>query len=306
MVSLHFAPVQGHTDSAYRHFHSMVYGDCQTYYTPFIRLEKGIIRNKDLKELKSDLNENHQIVPQIIFRNEYELNSLVKIIKENGFKRIDLNMGCPFPLQTGHGRGAATISNKILGSNVEECVKNNPDIEFSVKMRLGLNDPNEWKSMFPFLNNINLKHITLHPRIAKQQYGGEVDMQQFEAFLKESKNPVIYNGDLKTPEDIQNLLKKYQDVKGVMTARGSLGRPSLLSEFHSGETWDKETRLGKMLEFHRLLFNHYSSILCGDTQIISKIQPFWEYAEDEIGRKAWKAIKKASNISKYQTAVALI
>lgn len=306
MKSIHFAPVQGHTDAAYRHFHSKIYGSDITYYTPFIRLEKGNVRPRDLKDLNSDLNDGLHIVPQIIFRNEEELYQLVEIFKKNGNKEIDLNMGCPFPLQTGHGRGAATISNIPLAEKMAQLITDNPDILFSVKMRLGLKHPKEWEDLLPILNDVKLKHITLHPRVAKQQYGGEVDMEQFERFLLASKNPVIYNGDLLTPEDLNNITQKYPYISGVMVARGVLGRPSLFNEYAEGKEWDKEKRLETMLEFHRELFKHYSSVLCGDSQVISKVQPFWEFAEEEIGRKAWKAIKKASNISKYQTAVALI
>lgn len=306
MLTFHFAPVQGHTDAAYRHFHSKVYGGDQTYYTPFIRLEKDALRTRDVKDITSDLNSNIHLVPQIIFRDAHELNTLVNLLKEMGVKEIDLNMGCPFPLQTGHGRGAATILNEDLTKEVVKCVELNPEINFSVKMRLGLQDKEEWKKALPFLNNIDLKHITLHPRIAKQQYGGEVDLEQFGEFLINSKNPVIYNGDLKHPEDIKNILEKFPEISGIMIARGLLGRPSLLEEFKEGKEWEPEKRISTMIDFHRQLFNHYNTILCGDTQVINKTQPFWEYAEEEIGRKAWKAIKKASNLSKYQTAVAMI
>ena len=61
-----------------------------------------------------------------------------------------------------------------------------------------------------------------------------------------------------------------------------------------------------MLKFHRELLHHYESTLCGDAQILSKIKPFWEYAEAEIGRKPWKGIKKASNLAKYHSVVASI
>ena len=306
MTSLHFAPVQGHTDAAYRHFHSQVYGGDITYYTPFIRLEKDSVRPRDLKDFSSDLNKGLNLVPQIIFRDAKELNRLVEILKNQEIKEIDLNMGCPFPLQTGHGRGAATIANEILAKDIVKCVSENPDINFSIKMRLGLTDPEEWKKLMPFLNELKLKHITLHPRVAKQQYGGELHLDQFEEFLKQSVNPVIYNGDIKAPENIESIIQRFPSIHGVMIARGALARPSIFSEFVEGKDWEKEQRLEKMLEFHRLLFNHYENVLCGDSQLISKIQPFWEYAEDEIGRKAWKAIKKAVNISKYQTAVALV
>lgn len=306
MNSLHIAPIQGHTDVAYRHFHSDLYGGSNIYYSPFIRLEREVMRPRDIKDINSDLNANHNIVPQIIFRDEYELKTLIRQLKEFGFKKIDLNMGCPFPLQTGHGRGAATILNAPLAEKMVAAVKENPDIEFSVKMRLGLNDPKEWEKLLPYLNQIKLTHISLHPRIAKQQYGGEVNLNEFGNFLKNSSNPVIYNGDIKSPGDMHEIISQFPDIKGLMVGRGILARPSLFNEFSEGSEWVKEKRINKMLEFHRQLFEHYSNILCGEAQIIAKIKPFWEYAEEEIGRKPWKAIKKAVNISKYQTAVAMI
>lgn len=302
----HFAPVQGHTDAPYRHFHSKFYGNDSCYYTPFIRLEKDGIRNRDLKDVVSPLNDEINLVPQIIFRDDNELNTLVSMMKEQGISRIDLNMGCPFPLQTGHGRGAATIANPDLAKAVVETVSNNPDVKFSVKMRLGMNSNDEWKTLIPHLNEIELEHITVHPRIARQQYGGDVDTDAFGKLLQESKNPVIYNGDILSPQDITRINDLFPQCEGVMIGRGLLGRPSLVSEFLAGKELSREERLEKMLKFHRALLDYYQSTLCGDAQIISKIKPFWEYAENEIGRKPWKAIKKANNIAKYHSAVASI
>lgn len=302
----HFAPVQGHTDAPYRHFHAEIYGAETNYYTPFIRLERGELRNRDIKDFTSDLNDNTHIVPQIIFRDEQELKTLVKLVKENGASEIDLNMGCPFPLQTGHGRGASTVANDLLAKSVVDTVKENQDIRFSVKIRLGLNEPDEWRKLIPHLNQIDLTHIAVHPRVAKQQYGGELNLEQFSQILKESKNPIVFNGEIHTPIDIDRLLNDFPEIAGIMIGRGLLARPSLIKEYLSGKEWDREDRVAEMLKFHRTLLDYYTSTLCGDSQIISKIKPFWEYAEEEIGRKPWKAIKKATNIAKYHSAVASI
>ena len=94
------APVQGHTDAAWRHFHKSIYGGCQSYYTPFIRLERGDFRKHDLKDYTSELNGNHEVAAQVIFRDMAELRPLIEGLVERGVKRIDLNTGCPFPLQT--------------------------------------------------------------------------------------------------------------------------------------------------------------------------------------------------------------
>lgn len=307
-MEIHIAPVQGHTDAAWRHFHAAAYPVADTtYYTPFIRLEKGDIRKKDLNDLTSPLNDGMHLVPQIIFRDGEELATLVNLIKALGFNEIDLNMGCPFPLQTARGRGAATVANSELHQAIKEVVLANPDVTFSVKMRLGFADPDEWNALLPVLNELPLHHITVHPRVARQQYGGELHMEQFEALLKESKNPVIFNGELNTPEDIRIITEKYPHLKGVMLGRGLLGSPSLAQEFISNEEWDVKRRCKAMKDLHRTLITHYSSTLVGgDHQVLSKIQPFWEYAEPTIGRKAWKTIKKAGNMAKYHTALALI
>lgn len=305
-MKFHFAPVQGHTDAPYRHFHKETYGNDITYYTPFIRLEHESIRPRDLKDFTSPLNSGSDTVPQIIFRDEGELKSLVSLIKETGTKRIDLNMGCPFPLQTGHRRGAATISNHELARAVVEEINRNRDIIFSVKMRLGLNDPDEWKVLLPYLNETNLLHIAVHPRVARQQYGGDLHLDKFEEILEQSKNPVVFNGEIKTPEDITKIMERYPEIDGIMIGRGLLGRPSLIAEAESGEEWPENQRIEKMLQFHRDLFSYYDDNLCGESQILSKIRPFWEYAEKEIGRKAWKSIKKATNVAKYNSSVAMI
>ncbi|MDE6218290.1 MAG: tRNA-dihydrouridine synthase family protein [Muribaculaceae bacterium] len=306
-MTIHAAPVQGHTDAAWRHFHAAVYGQLADYSTPFIRLEKGEARKRDLNDAFSSLNDNHILIPQVIFKNETELTTLVAILKNGGAGAININMGCPFPLQTARGRGAATICRPDAAEAVRKVVEENPDIDFSVKLRLGMTERDEWKSLISVLNLLKLDHIILHPRVARQQYGGETDLDAFSEFLSESVNPVIYNGDINTPEDYRLIAERFPTVKGVMLGRGLLGRPSLGAEISEGVEWDKSRRLEAMKEFHRLLFRHYRDTLeGGDHQTLSKIIPFWEYAEQEIGRKAWKAIKKTSNMAKYNTALTLI
>ena len=142
--------------------------------------------------------------------------------------------------------------------------------------------------------------------MARQQYGGDLRLEEFGALLGESRNPVVFNGEIRTPGDIEEIISRYHETAGVMTARGTLCRPSLAAEYAEGREWSREERLEKMLCFHRELLDHYTATLCGESQLLSKIKPFWEYAEQEIGRKPWKAIKKSTNIAKYHSATAMI
>lgn len=305
-MDIHFAPIQGHTTAPFRYYHSKLYTPASVYYTPFIRLEKDGLRKRDERELTSDLNAGVNVIPQIIFKNEEELTKLVDIVSSTGADKIDLNMGCPFPLQTGKGRGAAVIGNRELAEAIVRLTLENPDIEFSVKMRLGMNNPDEWKESLPVLNKARLSHITLHPRIARQQYNGSPDLDMFEEFYNQCELPLVYNGDLCRPEQFAEIMERFPELAGVMAGRGLLARPSLTSEITSGEEWPREKRIETLLRFHRHLSDYYSSTLCGDSQVLDNLKSFWEYSEDEIGRKPWKAIKKASNMAKYVSAVAMI
>lgn len=304
-MNIFIAPVQGHTDAAWRHFHNKIYGGNHRYFTPFMRCEHAEIRPKDLRDFTNPLNEETDLEPQVIFRDIEELDLLVRSLADAGAKSVNLNMGCPFPLQTRKGRGAGFIANITEAQKLPDHLARYPDIRFSVKMRLGMERPEEWKDIIGILNSIKLDNIYVHPRVARQQYGGELHLDSFSELLQSSLNPVVFNGDITTPEDIRRIAREFPGINGIMTARGILARPSLAAEFED-EEWGREKRLEVMMRFHRELFRYYQDTLCGDSQILSKIKPFWEYAEEEIGRKPWKAIRKATTIAKYNSALAQV
>lgn len=295
---IYVAPLQGYTDAEFCNAHNHIYGYADGYFTPFMRVEKNVVRPRDINNLKrcSEI----PVVPQLIFRDNLELSVLLAAVKEAGHERVDLNLGCPFPPQIKAGRGAAIINNP---GKLEEALPLLEGIKVSVKMRLGMENPEEWKAIMPVLKKLNPEHVTLHPRIAAQQYGGELHMAQFEEFLAIAEFPVIYNGDIKTPDEIGHILLRYPSLTGVMTGRGLLGRPSLIAEYRTGKEWTKEQQLETVLRLHNAILSHYTRRLCGDAQILSKIQPFWNYLEPLIGKKLYKALTKTRSLTAYRRLI---
>lgn len=304
-MKLYAAPMQGHTDAPFRHFHASIYGEADAYFTPFVRIERGDFRQRDIRDLKSELNENHFLIPQIIFNSVEEFDRLVGAVIDTGHRSVDLNIGCPFPMQTNHGRGADVIRNQALFKAICTKIKSTDDISFSLKMRPGLKERDEWKGIISEINDTPFSHVTFHPRVATQKYSGEIDFESFDDFSKVCIHPIIFNGDITTPEQITELKSKYPSLAGIMVGRGLLARPSLFAEIKSYE-WNKDKRIDMMLKFHDILKDWYSQRLCGDAQLLAKMKAFWEFAEPEIGRKLWKAIKKATTIAKYTSAVSAI
>ncbi len=303
MTKIHFAPVQGSTEDAYRRIHNKNVGGVDTYYTPFIRLEHGGLRSKDLRDIRPEFNEGVNVVPQIIARDGAEFKTVLDAVLSFGYGRVDVNMGCPFTLQTRHGRGAGLLQSPDKVREISDIINTHADVQFSVKMRLGLESGEEWKNVLPILNDTSLVHVAVHPRVASQQYKGNVDMDGFRAFQEQSTNPVIYNGDLLTVEDIKRVESEFPGLAGIMIGRGLLARPSLAKEYEEGGEWTPQRRLALVRSMHAELLEHFRSVIPNEDQLLGKVRCFWEYMEPELGKKAYKKIMKAGNLKNYVNAV---
>ena len=167
--AIHFAPLQGYTDSVYREAHAQIFGGVETYYTPFVRLEKGGFRNKELRDLAPEANTSASLVPQMIAASPEEFRRIAGLFRESGYRRADINLGCPFPMQARQHRGAGILPYPDEVKALLETIFEFPEIQFSVKLRLGWDSSDEAQALLPFLNGLPLTHLTLHPRIGTQQ-----------------------------------------------------------------------------------------------------------------------------------------
>lgn len=67
-----------------------------------------------------------------------------------------------------------------------------------------------------------------------------------------------------------------------------------------------DKRIECIMRLHDALLSDYEQMLCGPVQVLQHIKPFWEYMETEIGHKAHKAIRKASSLAAYRSAVDMV
>ena len=302
-LPIHFAPLQGYTDDVYRRIHHELIGGITTYYTPFVRMEGGGVRSKDMRDIRPEFNEGVPVVPQIIVKSMKEFEYLVGIIEEKGYQEIDINMGCPFSMQAKHGRGSGLLAHTDIIEEIAKAISEKNNLSFSVKMRLGWESKEEWKPVIEILNNIPLRQITMHPRIGTQQYKGTTDMEAFRECYNNCKHPLIYNGDITSLEDIHKIETEFPNLAGIMIGRGLLARPSLAAEYASGKEIPWSERRNQLHTMHNRLMAHYETTANSEVQVHNRMRLFWEYMEAEIGKKTYKKIMKAGNLKNYMAAV---
>ena len=304
-LPIHFAPLQGYTDAIYRSAHARIFGGIASYYTPFVRLEHGDFRRKDVRELDADNNRGVNLTPQLIASTPEKILRILALFIEKGYKNVDINLGCPFPTLAKRHNGAGLLPYPDeVKALLMAAIEAHPEIQFSVKMRLGWEDANECMALLPLLNSLPLSHITMHPRLGKQQYKGEVDLEAFQRFYAECEKPLIYNGDLLTLDDINTISNRFPRLGGLMIGRGLLANPALAIEYQQGAPLSLKEKIEKIRLLHADVFSQYGNLLeGGDLRLLTKMRTFWEYLLPDGDRKAKKVIHKTSKLSNYQAAV---
>lgn len=303
MLPIYLAPLQGYTDVIYRQNHAKYVGGIKKYYSPFVRVEKGVAKDRDLWDVKPENNLGYEFVPQIIFSSIDEFNILVEALEKQGHREIDLNMGCPFPMQTGHGRGSGILPHTDVVEEIAKRINSLSEIRFSVKMRLGLESAEESQNLLPILNDTRLTHITLHPRLGKQQYKGALDMENFQKFYEECKQAIIFNGDILSIRRINELESLFPNLAGVMMGRGILTLPSMAAEYECGKIWNTAQRNKVVWELHQGIYQQSKENLQDSNQMLNRMRCFWEYQTETLPQKLLKQVAKCKSFANYESLI---
>lgn len=302
-MKVYSAPLQGFTEALWRNLHNEIFGGIDEYFTPFIRFEHNEIRSKDVRDVERKNNSAVTPVPQIIAATPEEMRPLLHFIKKEGYKKVDINMGCSFPLQVRRKHGAGILPHPPMVEALMLEVEKHTDVAFSVKMRLGWDKKDEWRGLIDILNRAPLSHITMHPRLGREQYRQPADRDAFAEFYSLCHHPIIYNGDVTNIEDIKNLETCFPRLHGVMLGRGLLANPALGREYRLGSPLSRNDMCCFVKTLNDAMLRAMSTRLQGNTQLLSKIKPYWEYLLPDLEKRYRKAILKSTTIEKFMVAV---
>ena len=290
------APLQGVTDNVWRMAQHEVFGGVDAYYAPFMRVEHGEVRRKDLRDVNPERNAGITLIPQILACQPDHALMMVDALKQMGYSRIDINLGCPFPPIALHRKGSGMLAYPDLVEGLFKALAAVDGVEYSVKMRLGWDRNDQWRDILPLMEMLKPVNIAVHPRIGKQQYKGDLDIEQFEALLAASSCPVVYNGNLRTVEDIEATIQRYPKIASVMVGSGLAANPGMFVRDAAPDDYRR---------FHDMLVDGYTEQLNGgEAQLVRHLQDIWQTFLPGTGRKLFKAIRKSRTLEQYETAAA--
>ena len=305
--TIYLAPLQGFTDFVYRKAYNEIFQGIDAFFIPYISIKNGQILKKYEKEIIRENNLQKIVIPQVLVNSADEILFLARILEEKGYKEINLNLGCPYPMVTNRGMGAGLLPHPEKLEAILSSFFENSNLRLSVKLRAGLNSANEIEKVIPVLNQFPFTEVIFHPRIARQLYEGEILYPAFEFATKNLKHQLVYNGDIISVTDQNRCQQKFPEINHWMVGRGVLMNPFLPSEMKGFFSTPAE-KLKKLREFHGLIFELYSEKMDNPGNVLNKMKQFWIYFSYNFRnqRKCFKLINKTNGLSKFQITVLAI
>ena len=306
MPTLLSSPLQGFTDFRFRNAFHKYFGGIDTFYSPYIKLNgKLVIKGSYERDILPENNSTLNVIPQIITNDAEEFLFVAKYIQQFGYKELNWNLGCPYPMVAKCGMGSGLISNTSQIEHILKRVHNETDIIVSMKMRMGYENPTEILDVFPILEQYPIKNIAIHARIGKQLYKGGVDLDSFQKCLDTSKQKIYYNGDITSVEKFRTMQERFPTIDHWMIGRGLIADPFLPSMIKNNTTEYPKNKFEIFEAFHDTIYQEYDAYLQGPTPIRMKMLGFWEYFSESFSnpQKTYKKIKKAGNSKNYEAAV---
>lgn len=305
-MKIYLAPLESVTGYVFRNAYHDIFDSIDKFYAPFVTPNQNAFLNR--KEKKDVLPENNigiPLVPQIMTNNSAYFTGCQKELIDLGYDEVNLNLGCPSATVVTKKKGAGFLAypQELDCFLYEIFEKSNSKI--SIKTRIGVEHPDEFYQLLEIYNKYPLYELIIHPRIRQDFYNNKPNMELFSKAVLSSKNSVVYNGDVNTPEDFYRICEEFPDLNAIMIGRGILKNPGLAVMIkHNKNSYDIE----ETYKFMERLRRDYYEVMKDEKNVLFKLKELWLYRCMELkdGERLWKKMKKVKNFVEYERVIALL
>jgi len=283
------------------------FGGVDKYFTPFIMANQNkILKTRDGREIDLEHNKGMNVVPQVLTNNAAHFNELALQLIDMGYEEINLNFGCPSATVVKKMRGSGIFKDLYVMEKLLEGIFDELEdkVKISVKTRVGLDREDDLEDILRVYNKYPIYELTVHPRLQTDFYNGYTRMEMFDYIVNNSKLTLVYNGDIRSTEDVERIEKQYGDrVKAVMIGRGAVANPGIFRQIKDGKIMDE----AELKAFHDELFDDYASIY-SEKDAMFKLKEIWGYLGKEYDGidKQLKQIRKSNSRAELMSATAQI
>ncbi|MGW8184218.1 MAG: tRNA dihydrouridine synthase DusB [Burkholderiales bacterium] len=175
---------------------------------------------------------------------------------DQGAQIIDINMGCPAKKVCNVMAGSALLKDEGLVGEILNAVVRAVPVPVTLKIRTGWDRANRNAvSIAHIAEDAGIRALTIHGRTRACGFSGEAEYDTIAAVKSRVDIPVIANGDISTPERVQEVLE-YTKADGVMIGRAAQGRPWMFREIEHFLATGERLPSPEVGEIQRVLVAH--------------------------------------------------
>ncbi len=218
------APMADVTNPAFRHLCKR-YGAAVTY-SEMISADALLHDNEKTKYRAMRFKGEFPFGIQLFGNSPQTLTRAAVIIEEQYAPEIiDINLGCPSPIITNAGCGAALLRDPDLVSDILAQLCDTLSTPVTAKIRV-LSSLEGTLELAGRIQDCGISAITVHGRTHSQGYRGRADHGYAKRIKEELSIPVIANGDVHDGPSAACVLEE-TGCDGVMIGRASMGDPHI-------------------------------------------------------------------------------
>ena len=293
-MQYYFAPMEGLTDSIYRKTHHKYFSGVDRYYMPFLSptIHRTLTHRED-RELPMADSVSFTAVPQVLTKVAADFLWAAQVCRDRGYDEVNLNVGCPSGTVVSKGKGSGMLRDLQHLERFLDQIFRDSVLPVSVKTRLGIENPDEFPAILEIYNKYPIKELTIHPRVRKQFYNGSVAMDMFRYAAENSRNPLCYNGDITSVEQVEALSREFPALEAVMIGRGLVADPGLLGG--GTDVKQLEAFMNELLEIYTAEFGGARNAMFRLKENWGLLHPRFEGVD-----KLWKKLRKTTDLEEYK------
>lgn len=239
---------------------------CDLCFTEMISAN-GLIRDSEKTiEYMQSCPEDSPLGFQIFGAEPSIMAEAARVIAGQKPDLIDINMGCPVRKVVKSGAGARLMQDPVLAGKIIEAVVHVVDVPVTVKIRAGWSRGSvNAVEMAKVAQESGVAAIIVHGRTADQGFSGEADWDIIAEVKQSVHIPVIGNGDVRQPADVQNMRAR-TGCDAVMIGRGALGNPWIFKGIRQLQAGSEIILSPTVAQRYAMIQKHWEleSLYCGD------------------------------------------
>jgi len=205
------------------------FGGPDVFFTEYFRVHPTSSLERHILRAVTENATGRPIIAQMIGNDIPGLARTARDLQQHPVAGIDLNLGCPAPVVYKKCAGGGLLREPARVDAILGALRDVVTVKFSVKTRIGFDDPRVFDELLPVFARHSLDLLTVHGRTVREMYRSEVHYDFIARAVEAMPCPVLANGNVHSAGSAEAVLRA-TGARGLMIGRGAIRNPWLFRQ----------------------------------------------------------------------------